>query len=106
MTALVSLVVGAIAMSMTHGLFVWLGRTDSSSTPVTDQELEGATGRVVLDVTESARGRIACEVGGKEVRVTARLTAGAREALVAGREVVVVRVSNGEAEVAPYGSTS
>jgi hypothetical protein len=42
-----------------------------------------------------------CVVGGREQYVTARLTSGVADALPAGREVVIVSIENGVAQVAP-----
>jgi len=97
---MLSVLMGVLAMALTHGVFTWLRRNDSAADTVADADLEGGVGRVVLPVRPGERGRIACVVGDQEMHVTARLTEGAQEALELGREVVVIRMIDGEAEVA------
>jgi hypothetical protein len=95
-----SVLMGVLAMGLTHGVFTWLRRSDSAADTLADADLEGGVGRVVLPVRPGERGRIACVVGDQEMHVIARLTEGAQEALETGREVVVIRMIDGEAEVA------
>lgn len=104
-TGVLALVMGVGAMLASHALFRWLKRTESAIEVVGDMALEGSTGRVAIDVEPGTRGRVVCNVGGREVSVLARLASGTSAALTAGSEVVVVRMVDGEAEVAPYGST-
>lgn len=99
-----SLVMGFIAMLLTHSVFVWLKRSDTAVDAVSDTELEGCIGRVVLPLTAGERGRIACLVGGREVHLVARLAEDSGESLAAGSEVVVLRVSDTVAEVIPFES--
>jgi membrane protein implicated in regulation of membrane protease activity len=94
-----SALMGVLAMALTHGVFTWLRRSDTATDTVADADLEGGVGRVVLPVRPGERGRIACVVGDQEMHVTARLMEGAHEALELGREVVVIRMIDGEAEV-------
>ena len=94
-----SAVMGLAAMLLTHGLFTWLRRSDTAADTLADTDLEGGVGRVVLPIQPGARGRIACLVGDQEVHLTARLADGA-EAVEAGRDVVVLRMIDGEAVVA------
>lgn len=94
-----SLIMGLVAMVLTHGVFTWLRRSDTAADTVADADLEGGVGRVVLPIQPGERGRIACLVGDQEVHLTARLAEGAGP-LEAGREVVVIRMIDGEAEVA------
>jgi hypothetical protein len=94
-----SALMGLLAMALTHGVFTWLRRSDTATDTVADADLEGGVGRVVLPVRPGERGRIACVVGDQEMHVTARLMEGAHEALELGREVVVIRMIDGEAEV-------
>jgi hypothetical protein len=99
LTLAFSALMGVLAMALTHGVFTWLRRNDTATDTVADADLEGGVGRVVLPVRPGERGRIACLVGDQEMHVTARLTEGAQEALELGREVVVIRMVDGEAEV-------
>ncbi len=99
-----SLVMGFVAMLLTHSVFLWLKRSDTAVDAVSDNELEGCIGRVVLPVAEGERGRIACLVGGREVHLVARLAEDSGESLAVGSEVVVLRVSDTVAEVIPFES--
>lgn len=104
-TAIASAAMGVGAMSLTHAVFTWLRRNESAVDVVGERALEGSLGRVVIPVGPGERGRVACSVAGREVHVVARLAPGAAEALEAGREVLVVRMDDGEAEVSPYSNT-
>ncbi|MDQ8166036.1 MAG: hypothetical protein P3A28_09830 [Gemmatimonadota bacterium] len=104
-TGVLALLMGAGAMAVSHALFRWLRNTESAVEVVGDAALEGSTGRVAIDVEPGARGRVVCNVGGREVSVLARLAPGTAGTLGAGSEVVVIRMVDGEAEVAPFGST-
>ncbi len=94
-----SLLMGLVAMVLTHGVFTWLRRSETAADTVADADLEGGVGRVVLPIQPGERGRIACLVGDREMHLTARLAEGVGP-LEAGREVVVIRMIDGEAEVA------
>jgi hypothetical protein len=98
-----SLGMGLGAMLTTHGVFLWLKRSDSAVDAVSDFDLEGAVGRVIIPVSPGIRGRIACSLGDREVYLTARLAEGQEGALVPGKEVVVLRVRDTVAEVIPLG---
>jgi hypothetical protein len=105
LTAILAIAMGLFIMATTHVTFRWLGKTESGANVVGDHVLEGSVARVTVTVTAESRGRVACVVGGREVHVLARLAPGAEAALEAGREVLVVRMIDGEAEVSPYGGT-
>lgn len=104
-TGVLAMVMGVGAMVASHALFRWLRKTESATEVVGDAALEGSTGRVAIDVEPGVRGRVVCNVGGREVSVLARLAPGTADKIGAGSEVVVVRMVDGEAEIAPYGST-
>lgn len=97
-----SIVMGLIAMALTHGVFTWLRRSEVVLDAVEDMDLEGAVCRVVLPVRPGERGRVACLVGDREMHITARLAPGAGQELDSGREAVVLRMIDGEAEVAAF----
>lgn len=97
-----SVIMGLTAMVLTHGVFTWLRRSETVVDAVADADLEGSVCRVVLPVRPGERGRIACLVGDQEMHITARLAEGAGQALDSGREVVVLRMIDGEAEVAAF----
>lgn len=99
-----SLAMGLGAMVVTHSVFLWLKRSDTAVDAVSDADLEGSLGRVIIPVSQGVRGRIACTVGEREVHVTARLAAGYDLTLDPGREVVVLRMHETEAEIMPFES--
>ena len=92
--------VGAVFFFLSHGVFTVLQRTETAADPVSDTQLMGERARVTLTLEPGRAGRVAAVLGGREVYLTARLTADAAERIPAGQEVVVIRVSNGVAEVA------
>lgn len=85
---------------LSHAVFTALKRTESGGAALSDAEILGERARVTLALEPGRPGRVACVLGGREVHLTARLDAAAAEGIPAGREVVVVRVTNGVAEVA------
>jgi len=97
-----SVIMGLTAMALTHGVFTWLRRSETVANAVADADLEGSVCRIVLPVRPGERGRIACLVGDQEMHITARLAGGAGQVLDSGREVVVLRMIDGEAEVAAF----
>lgn len=98
-----SLAMGLGAMMTTHGVFLWLKRSDSAVDALSDFDLEGAVGRVIVPLSPGIRGRIACTLGDREVYLIARLSEGHEGVLVPGNEVVVLRVHDAVAEVMPFG---
>jgi hypothetical protein len=97
-----SLAMGAAAMLATHGTFVWLRRSESAMDAVSDTDMEGCLGRVVIPLSVGERGRIACRVGEREVHVVAALAEGYTQQLPPGAEVVVLRVADTVAYVMPF----
>lgn len=97
-------VMGLVAMVGTHGVFTWLRASDSATDAISDHDLEGASGRVVLPVSEESRGRIVCQIAGREVSLVAKLTPTESQPLVVGSEVIVLRVQDSVAEVMPFKS--
>ncbi len=95
--------VGAAAAAAAAGafnsmLFSYLRRSGSSS-DVTDRQLAGTVGRVVLPVAAERRGRIAVTVGGQQVNLSARSMPGDPAELEVGAPVLVVEVEGGIARV-------
>lgn len=86
---------------LSHVVFTWLKRSDAAIDPLSDAQLMGERARVTVPLEPGASGRVACLLGGREVYLTARLGPGAGDPVPAGSEVVVVRVTNGVAEVLP-----
>lgn len=85
-----------VAGTLNSTAFAYLRRSDSSTT-VDDARLLGAIGRVVLPVGAAHRGRIAVDVAGQQIYLSARALS--ESELEVGASVLVVDVSNGVAEV-------
>jgi membrane protein implicated in regulation of membrane protease activity len=97
-----SIGMGLAAMLATHATFLWLARSDSAVDAVSDSDLEGCVGRVVVPLSPGERGQIACRVGDHMTYVTATLAEGYTESLPPGREVVVLDVDRAVARVMPF----
>jgi hypothetical protein len=95
---------GVASMVATHGVFTWLRRSDTAVDVMSDEEIEGCVGRVVIPLAPGARGRIACEIGGREIYLTALLDQAITKALPPGKEVVILRVTETVAHVIPLES--
>lgn len=100
-TLIAALAMGLGAMLTTHAAFTWLRRSESATEIVSEQVFEGRTARVVLPIDAEQRGRVACLVAGQEHYLTAGLAHGAAP-LTPGREVVILRMADGVAEVEPF----
>lgn len=100
LTPLAAAAMGLGFFFVSHIVFTLLQRTETMPDPVSDAQLMGERARVTLALEPGRAGRVACVLGGREVYLTARLAPEARERIPAGQEVVVVRVTNGVAEVA------
>ena len=98
-----SLGMGFGAMVVTHGVFEWLRRSESAVDVVSDSDIEGCIGRVVLPLEPGERGRIACRIGDREIYMIATLADG-YSTLAPGREVVVLKVFETVAQVMPLES--
>jgi hypothetical protein len=105
LTAALAFVMGLGAMITTHFAFRYLRKTESGANVIGDHLIEGTVARVTVPVSPEARGRIAANIGGREVHIVARLAPGASGAVDAGKEALVVRMVDGEAEISPYGGT-
>lgn len=99
-TAAAAATMGLGFFFLNHIVFTALKRTESGMEALSDAELMGERARVTLALEPGRPGRVACLVAGREIHLTARLAAGVSEGISAGREVVVVRVTNGVAEIA------
>jgi len=97
-----ALAMGGGAWALTWGVFGWLRRTESGSDALSDAELEGRAGRVVLPLAPGERGRVVCVVADRELYLTARLSPEVNRPLAPGVEVVILTVEGGEAEVIPF----
>jgi membrane protein implicated in regulation of membrane protease activity len=97
-TLVAALVVALFAAVANSALYSFLRRSESTS-DVSDADLSGSIGRVVLPVSGAHRGRIALTRGDQPVYLSAEGLPGAAE-LEAGAPVLVVEVRNGIARVA------
>lgn len=87
-------VAGAAAGALNSTAFAYLRRTESS-TGVSDRQLAGATGRVVLPVAGGRRGRVAVSVDGQQVYLSATTLPDAPAELEVGTPILVVEVDGG-----------
>jgi hypothetical protein len=101
LTLLCATIFGVGFFLTSHGLFTLLRRSESATEALSDTQLMGERARVTVPLEPGKAGRVACLLGGREVYLTARLAPGAIAPVAAGREVVVVRVAEGTAEVLP-----
>lgn len=89
---------GVAAGALNSVLFGYLRRTESTS-DVSDRQLAGAVGRVVLPVAGERRGRVAVDVDGQQVYLSARGLPDSPAELEVGTPVLVVEVEGGIARV-------
>lgn len=102
-TAAVTTFVGSAAAALAAGalntaLFSYLRRTESAS-DVSERRLAGAVGRVVLPVADGRRGRVAVDVGGQQLYLSAQSMPDTAAELEVGAPVLVVEVEGGIALV-------
>ena len=89
---------GVVAGAVNSALFSYLRRTGSTS-DVSDRQLAGAVGRVVLPVAGQRRGRVSVSVGGQQVYLSAETVPDSPAELEVGAPVLVVEVDRGVALV-------
>ena len=89
---------GVVTGAVNSALFAYLRRSASGS-DVSDRQLAGAVGRVVLPVASARRGRVSVSVGGQQVYLSAETMPPAPAELVVGAPVLVVEVDRGVALV-------
>ena len=89
---------GVVAGTVNSTLFAYLRRSGSTS-DVSDRQLAGAVGRVVLPVAGERRGRVSVSVGGQQVYLSAETLPDAPAELEVGAPVLVVEVDRGVALV-------
>ena len=97
-TFLAAAVAGTGAGAVNSALFSYLRRSEST-TEVSDKELTGKIGRVVLPPVGGQRGRITVTAGGQHIHLSARALPGAPAELEVGAPVLVVEVRDGIATV-------
>ena len=97
-TFLAALAAGVAAGALNSAAFAYLRRTESTS-DVSDRQLAGGVGRVVLPVAGERRGRVAVGVGGQQVYLSATTLPDATAELEVGAPVLVVEVNGGIATV-------
>ncbi len=95
-----ALVIGVVAGGLNSAAFSWLKR-NSTSSEVMDHELEGQIAKVSLPVSTEHRGRIIVDIAGAREQMTASPADGS--SIDSGQRVVIVKVEQGVAIVAPLG---
>lgn len=90
--------VGVLGASAHNALFGWLRRSEASS-EVTNRDLEGATGSVVLAVSTKRRGQIVVNAAGARHRISAS-PANQGDRLRRGERVTIMRIDGGVALIA------
>ena len=98
-TFIASVIAGVLAGAANSTAFAYLRRSESSS-DVSDRQLAGAVGRVVLPVAGERRGRVAVAVGGQQVYLSATTLPDVPAELEVGAPILVVEVNGGIATVA------
>jgi membrane protein implicated in regulation of membrane protease activity len=88
----------AVAGAINSVAFAYLRRSGSTS-DVSDRQLAGAIGRVVLPIGGAHRGRVAVDVGGQQLYLSAQAMPDAPAELEVGAPVLVVEVEGGIARV-------
>lgn len=88
-----------VAGALNTTLFSYLRRSEAGSA-VSDRDLAGSVGRVVLPVAGERRGRVAIDVSGQQVYLSAQTMPDAPAELEVGAPVLVVEVEGGIARVA------
>ncbi len=98
-TFVAALGVGLITGALNSSLFGYLRRSDSTAA-VSDAQVTGAVGRVVLPVAPGRRGRIAVAVGEQQLYFSATYLADDPPTeLAVGDPILVVEMHNGVASV-------
>lgn len=91
--------VGIVAGALNSALFSYLRRSDSTAA-VSDAQVAGAVGRIVLPVAPGRRGRIAVAVGEQQLYFSATsLAEDPPVELAVGDPILVVQMHNGVASV-------
>ena len=98
-TTFVAAAVAGIAAGILNSALVAYLRRSESTTEVSDEQLAGKIGRVVLPPAGDQRGRISVTVGGQQIHLSARSLPDAPAELEVGSPVLVVEVRNGIASV-------
>ncbi len=97
-TFITAVVAAAAAGALNSTVFAYLRRSESTAS-VSDEQLSGSIGRVVLPVAADRRGRVAISVAGQQLYLTARALPDATAELEVGAPVLVIDVRQGVASV-------
>lgn len=99
-TLIAAIAVGAAAWVGNSMLWRWL-KTNMVGSSLTNRQIQGTTGKVVLPIDAAAKGRVALDVGGQPVYYVAKPFHKDRgDQFAVGDEVVVIEVQEGTALVA------
>jgi len=94
---------GLLAGTTNARLMSYLKRSEVSS-QLTQQDLAGATARVVLPITQTRKGRVEVDVSGRPMFMVAEPYQSRTPDMEPGNQVVVIEVRDGIALVAPLPS--
>jgi len=97
-TLILALVLAVAVGYVTHRTFKWI-KAPGASSEVTSAELEGKIARVSLPISTEFRGKIIVDAAGAREQMTAAPADGS--AIDVGEPVVIVRIEQGVALVAP-----
>jgi len=99
-TLILAVIVGVVAGTLNSAAFAWL-RKNSTSSEVSDRELEGTIGTASMPIGPGRRGKITVEIAGAREWMTASPADDSE--IEQGSRVVIVGVDNGVALVANLG---
>ena len=100
LTLILAVVVGVIAGTINSAAFSWV-RRNSTSSEVSDRELEGMIGTASMPIGPERRGKIIVEIAGARQSMTASPADGSE--IEEGSRVVIVGIDKGVALVADLG---
>ncbi len=101
LTLVLALAAGLAAGTVNSAVFAWL-RRNSNSSDISDREIEGTIATASMPIGRKRRGKIVLEIAGAREQMTASPVDGSD--ISTGDHVVVVRIENGVALVAPLHS--
>lgn len=96
LTFILAVVIGVVAGGLNSAAFGWI-RRNSTSSEMSDRELEGRIGRVLVPISAEHRGQIVLDLAGVRGQMTASPVDG--DDIEKGSRVVVVGVERGVAIV-------
>lgn len=99
-TLIAAIALGAAAWIGNSMLWRWLKKNMVGST-LTNRQIQGSTGKVVLPIDQAAKGRVALDIGGQPIYYVAKpFHKDHGDQFAVGDEIVVIEVQEGTALVA------